>query len=403
MLSSTPTDLPTSRIERHGKHTLSSHIIPAPSPRLTPHIDQPIFVDRARASRAVETIITGRREILKFGTPNTHRLWNCVNRYVSNRVGQGLTFVFVPGNGIPKETYEPAVQHLIAASPELVDEVWMWESVFQGDSGVLNAGKLSGAYNWEDDTRDLVEFVKHYLPSRTRQRQLVAFGTVSRRERSSWWDIRMEVASRENLSAMLRSLNLTHSSALAALQYPKLFHSLILIDPIIVPPRHFDSGAGKKLMTSFMKGSLLRQSTWMNWTIAEECLRQYRPYQSWDPAAFDRLIDHGLRESEVDSQVHLKTSSINETILYADPITPSMVYSRLHQLDAGIQLNWVLPESGGIIGPYLTQKMIELRSVNTKSMTIPGTSHFIPQDKPKDFADAILLLIDDRGHAMARL
>ncbi|KAK0499210.1 hypothetical protein EDD18DRAFT_1461148 [Armillaria luteobubalina] len=82
-------------------------------------------------------------------------------------------------------------------------------------------------------------------------------------------------------------------------------------------------------------------------TIAEECLRQYRPYRSWDSAAFDRLILHGLRENEADPHVHLKTSSINETVLYADPITPSMVYGLLHQLDAGIQLNWVLPENGG--------------------------------------------------------
>ncbi len=88
-------------------------------------------------------------------------------------------------------------------------------------------------------------------------------------------------------------------------------------------------------------------------TIAEECLGQYRSYQSWDPAAFDRLILRGLRENESDSQVHLKTSSINETILYADPITPSTVYGRLHQLDAGIQLNWVLPENGGLVFIFL--------------------------------------------------
>ncbi|KAK0184454.1 Alpha/Beta hydrolase protein [Armillaria mellea] len=399
---STPTDLPAPRIERHGRYTLSSHIIPAPSPRLTPHIDQPIFVDKTRASQGVETIITGRREIIKFGTPNTHRLWNCVNRYVSNRVGQGLTFVFVPGNGIPKETYEPAVQHLISASPGLVDEVWMWESVFQGDSGVLNAGKLSGAYNWEDDTRDLLEFLKHYLPPRVSRNPLPDDLSSIRIDET-------EVSNRIRNGFSSRKIVLVgHSyggciSTLAALQHPTLFHSLVLIDPIIVPPRHFDSGSGKKLMTSFMKGSLLRQSTWMNWTIAEECLRQYKPYQSWAPAAFDRLILHGLRENEVDSQVHLKTSSINETILYADPITPSTVYSLLHRLDAGIQLNWVLPENGGIIGPSLTQKMIGLRPVNTKSMMIPGTSHFIPQDRPKDFADAILLLIDNKGHANARL
>ncbi|KAK0499211.1 hypothetical protein EDD18DRAFT_1377184 [Armillaria luteobubalina] len=115
------------------------------------------------------------------------------------------------------------------------------------------------------------------------------------------------------------------------------------------------------------------------------------------------LVLHGLRENEADSQVHLKTSPINETVLYADLITPSTVYGLLHQLDVGIQLNWVLPENGGIIGPELKQKMIGLRPVNTKSVMIPGTSHFIPQDRPKDVADAILQLIDNRGHGTARL
>lgn len=280
----------------------------------------------------------------------------------------------------------------------------MWESVFQGDSGVMNAGKLSGAYNWEDDTRDLMEFVKHYLPRKISRNPLPDdLSSIRLDEAEAVTRVRNGFSSR-------KIVLVGHSyggcvSALAALQYPKLFHSLILVDPIIVPPRHFDSGAGKKLMTSFMKGSLLQQSTWMNWVVAEECLRQYRPYRSWDPAAFDRLIDYGLQENEGrgGSQVQLKTSSINATVLYADPITPSTVYSLLHQLDAGIQLNWVLPESGGIIGPSITQKMIGLRSVNSKSMKIPGTSHFIPQDRPKDFADAILLLIDNRGHAMARL
>lgn len=66
----------------------------------------------------------------------------------------------------------------------LIEEIWTWESVQHGDACLINAESLSGiceqelprtlgqvlrlitcAVDWSDNTRDILNFLLHFLPS----------------------------------------------------------------------------------------------------------------------------------------------------------------------------------------------------------------------------------------------
>lgn len=87
--------------------------------------------------------------------------------------------------------WEPVLLRLVdrlegSDSSILIEEIWTWEAVQHGDSGLINEESLGGvceltsrdmfmteslAYcilldDWTDNARDILNFLFHYLPSR---------------------------------------------------------------------------------------------------------------------------------------------------------------------------------------------------------------------------------------------
>ena len=97
-------------------YTLSTHIVPAAYPRLTPDVPQPEVPDNSIGKEERNRIITQKATEM-LGAKRRHSaasepregsrklLWNCVNRYARNDLtGQkGLTLFFAHANGFPKE------------------------------------------------------------------------------------------------------------------------------------------------------------------------------------------------------------------------------------------------------------------------------------------------------------
>jgi hypothetical protein len=134
------------------EYVMSTHIVPAAYPRLSPDVPIPISTDGERRTRATRDRdhlleIEDRYANGEHQLPvSSYRLWNCVNRYVRKHLrGRGLTLFCVHANGFPKEIWEPTLQHLLTSSSAYrIDEVWCWESVQHGDAALLNANALGG-------------------------------------------------------------------------------------------------------------------------------------------------------------------------------------------------------------------------------------------------------------------
>ncbi|OJA17586.1 hypothetical protein AZE42_01217 [Rhizopogon vesiculosus] len=158
-------------------YKISTHIIPAANPRVTP--DTPIPKLPPRSSKIDEQDIKNMGlELMEqqihqgegghCAVANDKLLWNCINRYT--RKGQqtdvrmkGMTLFLVQAAGFPKELWETTLCYLLSVC-DIIDEIWSWESVQHGDSALLNRENLSGSFDWTDNARDIVNFLVNYIP-----------------------------------------------------------------------------------------------------------------------------------------------------------------------------------------------------------------------------------------------
>lgn len=74
--------------------------------------------------------------------------------------------------------------------------------------------------------------------------------------------------------------------------HPRLFTSLLLLDPVIF--RVEGMKGGQVQVTTL--GSTHRRDLWPSRQAAAEALRKNRFYQTWDPRVLDKWINHGLRD-----------------------------------------------------------------------------------------------------------
>ncbi|KAM0344489.1 hypothetical protein ACHAPU_007461 [Fusarium lateritium] len=105
-----------------------------------------------------------------------------------------------------------------------------------------------------------------------------------------------------------------------ALWHPRLFNSLILIDPILQIPNPSISLAGL---------STKRRDIWPSRDYAAAKFKESKFFQSWDPRVLDLWIKHGLRDtptdiypaenSDSDQRVTLATSKHQELFSFVRP------------------------------------------------------------------------------------
>lgn len=328
-------------------------------------------------------------------------LWNCVNRYVRNDLkacnSTGLTLFFAHANGFPKEMWESVLAVLLASpAGRIIDEVWAWESVQHGDAALINAGNLSAVFDWQDNARDIINFMINFLPAAP-----------------STTPLPTHLARLPNAEAELRKVNgfahrtfiaVGHSyggctSTLAAQMFPNLFSSLILIDPVIVKPPSTEQeyAEGTQAGTdNLILGALMRRDTWSSKAEALSTFQKSPFFLAWDPTSLELYVACGTYLTQ-DNLAKLKMSGIHEAIVFSETHTEFEVYDRLPVLDERIKLRWVVPGKEGApeFGPPgSTCRRVWVRPANSTNVMIEGAGHLIPQEKPKllanDLCDFIL-------------
>ncbi|KAG6877792.1 hypothetical protein C0993_003886 [Termitomyces sp. T159_Od127] len=341
-------------------YTLSTHIFPAAHLRTTEYVQPPppLPTNTTKAERqAYASAVRRKLEDLRGsshprGTEQV--LWNCANRYV--RVGlnekrvNGITLFFAHANGFPKEIWEPTLKYLLSSpAASLIDEVWTWESVQHGDACLINGDKNGGVFDWTDNARDILNFLNFYLPSKASASSLPTHLERVPAEESAY---------RQNNPFRHRTLiAVGHSyggctSTLAALIQPKLFSSLILIDPIIIKP----TGTGGSLNESGLKstlvlGALTRRDTWSSREEAFRILSESPFFGAWDPAALKVYIECGTYDTTnpvTDKpEIRLKMPGMQEAIIFSEMHTRFEVFQQLPTLDERIELRWIVPGKPG--------------------------------------------------------
>ncbi|KAI6038643.1 Alpha/beta hydrolase family-domain-containing protein [Pisolithus marmoratus] len=374
----------------HDAYVLSTHIIPAAFPRSVPDVplpEIPTLSSLTSASLRRKQVTTIIKELIErqtrfaqgklTGDFSQKPLWNCINRCVRkhsrNTVRTGLTLLLVHGNGYPKEIWETMLRSLLdSTAGPLIDEVWSWEAVHHGDSALVNAKNLSGIFDWQDDARDIVNFLVNYLPEEATP---VPLPTCLARLPGATSNARKDLGYRHR-----RLITVGHSfggtsSALAALNFPKLFSSVILVDPII--PADKPRGIDEILRRNF-------------WSSREEALRQFIQspfFASWHPEVLKTYVDHGLTV-DATGIARLKMTPVQEGLSIVNAPVSFEVWELLEKLDENITLRWVVP-SPGFLGDEETEARVWRRPANASNVVFPFAGHLIVQEAPIELAHDI--------------
>ncbi|TCD65455.1 hypothetical protein EIP91_002669 [Steccherinum ochraceum] len=410
-----PPSLPTTRQARsllHPEWTLSTHVVPAAYPRTTPLVPVPpipaFAFGKDKKQRREEIVALanelaeaklkqGKGELKSLGRDQT-ALWCCVNRYVRKRSGsgipKGITLFFAHANGFMKEIWEPTLLHLVnimrekGASYE-VAEIWCFDGANHGDSAIVNEGKLSGIYDWQDNARDLSNFLTNYLPHAPTSSDLpthlsrVSPSESKRREEHGFAE-RTLVGVGHSYGGCSIVWSASHKL------YSHLFDSIILVDPIIAGAIPYSAEHFAAYLNGMSVGALSRRDTWSS---REEALRLFQAsafFQKWDPEVLKVYVEYGLRENP-DGSVSLKTKSIQEAITFAEQLSSIEAWYHLPNIDERIALKFIMPAGNGEPGDKAEEKqhLVWRRPVNCSNVLNPNAGHLIPHETPHQLAEDI--------------
>ena len=186
--------------------------------------------------------------------------------------------------------------------------------------------------DWQDNARDILNFVSRYLPSRADAFRgdlpvhlpRVSDGVESARLQDGFGGERTLVGIGHSLggaAVYVFVLDILSSRSccfnylltpihfpprtLAAINNPALFSSLILVDPVICPP-YVTRGPNVRVLAL---GSVQRRHTWKTREEARTQLASSRYFAAWDPEVLDNYVQFGLTPTD-DGTVKLKMPGV---------------------------------------------------------------------------------------------
>ncbi|KAH9918662.1 Alpha/beta hydrolase family-domain-containing protein [Fomitopsis serialis] len=375
----------------------TSHLVPAASPRsLT--FTSPLREDATRSERVdakslAKALIDAK---IDFETGPAQRqykgrsqatLWNCVDRYVRrsppiDHRNRGITLFLTHATGSPRQIWEPTLirlfGHAQAVSSLLIDEIWSFESVQHGDSGVLNDAELRDVFDWQDQTRDIHNFVLHYLPTHCSAASLPLH--------LEYIEARPEQRPIIGIGHSYGGTTLIR----AAIAKPELFQRLILVEPMITPPT-FTRGKGLNLL---LWSALGKPSQWSSRAHAKSDLSQSRVAKAWHPDVIDIFVKHGLvgcGDARAPDTVRLKTRPFDEAVVYCEWNVCYEAWTGLKDIPPGLSLHWIMSAKSNATtgGTAMTQETVWRRAENASNVRVDA-GHLIVHEAPDELARELI-------------
>lgn len=203
-----------------------------------------------------------------------------------------VTIIGAHANGFPKELYEPLwedLYHHMKSQGLRIRCIYIADAAWQGQSGLLNRSKLGNDPSWFDYTNDIHHFINLLRPTPPLIGMGHSFGAA----------------------AMLN----------VSLQTPRLFTTLVLLDPVIskYASTPGDLSAGPATM------SIYRRDVWPDKKTAIDGFGKSAFYKSWDRRVLEKWYDYGIRgkDEEHDGEVELSTTKHQEVFTYLRPSWPA--------------------------------------------------------------------------------
>jgi pimeloyl-ACP methyl ester carboxylesterase len=218
------------------------------------------------------------------------------------------------------------------------------------------------------------------------------------REAPSWYELAID------LIQMLESLpakgivGLGHSlggvvTMLAAVRRPDLFSSVILVEPVILPPSWLKVlglmrrvGLGQR--QPLVQGALGRRRTWRD---SETCFQYFRHKQF-----FAGLSDKALRDyvasgvyTRSDGQVELAYPAEWEAHIFAT--VPIDVWRQVRLLKTPVTV--IRGELSDTFRPD-AQRRMERMLPNAQFSVISSSGHLVPMERPEETAEATFAFLD---------
>ncbi|KAF9238984.1 Alpha/Beta hydrolase protein [Melanogaster broomeanus] len=360
-----------------GIYLRSTHLTPAAFPRLIPDISLPRYLSTHLVDLRLKDSKSSRHS---HGSVKV--LWNCINRYVRTRGNEtrrvlarnaaGITLFLAHAGGFPKEIWETMLRSLLdSPAGYMIDEVWAWEAVQHGDSGLVNAHNLSGISDWWDDARDIAHFLLSYLPEDPETEALPAH---LERLPESISEARKEHGYRTRKMVVVGHCFGGCTSLRAAVDFPKLFSSIILVDPAVIQPY--------KSIRDFYNEVLRAFSRRNQWASREDALRLFKKlpfFRTWKPEVLQLYVDHGLTDDS-NGGVKLKMSGVHEGLCLVGYMACWEMWELMDKVDEAITLRWIVPE-GGFMGEEATKVRVWRRPANSSNV-IFSSGHLIVQEAP---------------------
>lgn len=181
-----------------------------------------------------------------------------------------------------------------------------------------------------------------------------------------------------------------------AAQHPGVVRRVVLIEPILPRPEWYVRPPGEGLSGHnpnwLAEGARKRRAVWPGWEELFQAYRSRPTFETWREDVLRLYVREGTRLRRDDGQVELKCppeieGQVFDAVRYVDTWAmlaklecPALVLwggeSHLHGFGLAEQLDEALPRS--------------------RTVVVPGATHFLPQERPDEVADLVQEFLADR-------
>lgn len=217
------------------------------------------------------------------------QLWGSIQRIVPDSIqkkGKPITLFLSHANGFHKEIYEPMLETLLNelesnGSGVFIEEIWSLDTFNSGDAGLLNRDTLSVCTPWWDHSRDMQQFLQHYLPPKSQSAK-------TQLERQN------EGTGRKDRTII--ALTHSHSGAAGSMLFTgisDLCDGHISIDPMMMRFNDFAIAALPGQHPLF-KGALIRKDLFKNRQAVIDYMETKPYFKAWDARVRESHIRYGF-------------------------------------------------------------------------------------------------------------
>jgi pimeloyl-ACP methyl ester carboxylesterase len=165
----------------------------------------------------------------------------------------------------------------------------------------------------------------------------------------------------------------------------------VLIEPILPLPDWYSAQPpGGRPPNSLAGGARKRRAVWPNADALFEAYRTRDTFRTWDESLLRIYVDEGTRARD-DGQIELKCPPDLEARFF-EAVTKYDPWPSIAELGCPTLVLW--GAESHLHGRGLSERLAEALP-SSRTALVPGTAHFLPQERPDEVARLMLEFLAD--------